>query len=67
MVQLCITRSKHAMPEQRDLFLQRPPGIDHAVQPVRLTAIDEHQAVFVHVVASDEIFVFESRWTVLGM
>jgi hypothetical protein len=55
------------MPEQRDLFLQRPPGIDHAVQPIRLTAIDEHQAVFVHVVASDKIFVFERRWTLLGM
>ena len=67
MVQFCITRSKHPVPEQRDLFLQGPPGIDHAVEPVRLTAIDEHQAIFVHVVASDEIFVCESRWTVLGM
>ena len=67
MVQLCIPCSKHTVPKQRDLLLQWPPGIDHAVEPVCLTAIDEHQAVFVHMVASDEIFVLEGRWTVLGM
>ena len=67
LVQLRIARGKHPMPEQGDLFLQRSPCIDHAVQPIRLAAIDEHQAVLVHVVAPDEIFVFESGWTILGM
>src|SRR5262249_38681627 len=65
LIQLRIAGGKHAVPEQGDLFLQGPPRIDHAIQPVGLTAIDEHQAVLVHVIAPDEIFVSESRWSVL--
>ena len=54
VVQLAIGSGEEAVPEEGDFFLQGPRGVDHAVEPVRLGALDEHDTVLVYVVAAEK-------------
>jgi hypothetical protein len=67
MIQLRIACSEYTVPEQGHFFLEQAPGIDHTVQPIGLAAVDQHQAILVHVVTPDQVFIIEGRWGMLGV
>src|SRR5262252_10074802 len=49
------------MPEQRDLFLQRTPGRDHAIQPGGSSGVKLAQLRLIHMVATDEV-LWHNLW-----
>ena len=61
----CVPGGEHVVPEERELFFQRAPGVDHPVEPVCLAALHVNEAVLVDVIAPDEVFIFKSGRRVL--
>ena len=66
VVQFAVGRCEYAVPEQSDLFFQGTPRVNDAVQPIALAALQQHQAVLVHVVAPDQVFHLQIG-LILGM
>ena len=54
MVELAVGRGEEAVPEEGYLLLQRTLRVNHAVKPVGLGTLDEHEAVLVDVVAPEQ-------------
>ena len=67
LVEFGIAGGENMVPEEGNLLFQRAASVNHAVQPVSLTAFDINQAVLVDMVAPDEVFIFQRGWSVLRM
>src|SRR5262244_586878 len=55
LIELRVTRGEEAVPEERDLLLQRTPGRDHAIQPGGSGSVKLAQLRLIDVVATDDV------------
>ena len=55
LIELGVARGEEAVPEERDLFLQRAPGGDHAIQTVGSRGVKLAEFRLIHMVATDEV------------
>ncbi len=55
LIELGVARGEEAVPEERDLLLQRAPGRDHAIQPGGSGGVKLAELRLIDVVATDEV------------
>ena len=48
-------RGEHVMPEQRHLLFERPPGVDHPINPARVPRLDRVRVVQLQPVARHDV------------